>query len=397
MKKMVLFFVLSLFCFILTGVIYFYEREVEGDSRAWINAYHDSRDSIDFAKELQIWWKNGLPKVFWEETKEFCSSEFPLDLTLNSTRCSPHFFNCFLRWQNKAKSSVIKSHRKMNVEVMPWKKNKYLKYVVRSVTSGELIPDYAYSLKISKNKRPILTVLLLDTCRDSYLPKRNYGRGQYAGLNDWTWNNLDKNIYIDKYPVSFYEIKQWIESDVNHSSEFFTGIVIPKEKSGLWETATGLTGIQMESYCRSIGRELLSSDVFDAASFHSTLKEEDSFSIKKSVKRTHLLDFTSDDLNSRCKKIYTKECLKTQVLHRFSLMAPSWMGIYHAYGSYIEAMKDYSFDLNTPYSLKMSSYFFEKESKYHQLGVRSPWSGEDPAVENGDIKYAITFRCMKRP
>src|SRR5690606_37806334 len=82
---------------------------------------------------------------------------------------------------------------------------------------GEQLPSYALLLNIPVigQNHSSLTLLLEDSCHDTYLPQRFYAYGSalHHPLPDeqsW-WDNLYQDIYVDKFLVSFRDIVEWVE------------------------------------------------------------------------------------------------------------------------------------------------------------------------------------------
>ena len=97
---------------------------------------------------------------------------------------------------------------------------------------------------------------------------------------------------------------------------------------------------------------------------------------------------------------------------RHSIKSSSWSGIFQVLGGYPEAMKN---PFHNNKNLKLSSFYFNASSLWHELGLRGSWDGMSfdvnrlevdeklkfqkklmklESLPSSDIK--ITFRCMRR-
>jgi len=258
-------------------------------------------------------------------------------------------------------------------------------------------------------KKTKLNILLENSCADTYLPNRTYGKGPFQSRNDWKWDNLNRAIYIDKFQVTNRDIKEWMEYDLTAPN-----IIIPKQSTALSAPTSNLTVVQMQRYCAFQGKQLLQAHFFDAATFYLGRKRKSGILFRsqypwtRKAKSSFLYKAQNDleySFNKKyCSKIYSKECLNTTFpFYNHSTNSSSWMGIYQVFGGMLEYFDN---PINQKQNINASSYYFPLTSRWHQLGVRSYWDGMHHAQKNfrwtkfgppniRSTQLKVGFRCMR--
>lgn len=285
-------------------------------------------------------------------------------------------------------------------------------YSLKVVNAFNSIPSFSNEKRFYKGEKNSIKVVLefsnyrygvsfKSDCHQSFLPKREYSHSQIDFLDKGSksvnydlgvkWKNT-KNIFIDKFLVRNKDIAYW-KSLKKESFSF------EKEKAFL--PALNLSLKQMNAYCDFHNKKLLTSRIFDAASFY-----QDGFKRGHSLpslftwgnrnKNSHLnpsfefLDNLAGDKvkisKKQCKQVYTKECKKIMKPVHYSKVNATWMGIYEISGFYPEALINH----DSPYfNIKASSLYFDRFSPWHILSHRFHWDGIGHKVENFKFESSL--------
>lgn len=334
------------------------------------NRYNSDKKTqeLQVKKELlksteQVWdlWRNGADAKLFKENKEACINQVKV-----AERCSVDLLKCLLP--------------KANLRINLKGKNKIHFSTIEAISrrsSGVLAPAEGARVVMGIGESK-LTLFLEKSCHKIFLPKRNYGFGTKKNP-EWNeqFDNFEQNIFIDKE-------------------------MIPVEGRSLAE---------LQGYCADRGMQLLESHILDAASFHPVdlRNNRQKYFLRPPLPWTR--NFKSEYIYSAqndpyflfekkyCNFIHTKECTGME-----NTSLPSWMGLRNPLGSLIEVVRN-------PYEpekkLIPSSVYFPIHSKWHILGQRAIWSGEDFSREDFDFspfekpmdenfeKIKLGFRCMK--
>lgn len=364
----------------------------------WLFWGREKLSSSDFDENVSVQFENATLEIskVWRQGiwNEEMASHCPY-LIKTSKVCRPEYLQCWL---------ASKKGRLGNVLVERHKSGDYFSVQHSYKVKNQYFPIKPLKLTLV-NGAYSSSFLLQSNCDDSYLPQRKYAAGvQKTYRHEWTWDNFNQHIYIDRFPVTFWDL------------HFFSDLKIPypKDKKDWRLPASGLTSAQMENYCLKIGKEILQSQVFDAASFlPMDLNNASPSRVVRapypwSRRKTdgHLYKAKKGELSlttENCRRVYTKECLKLFPFGDYEKYAPTWMGIFQSLGGYFEYVKN---PREPKQNLKASSLYFDAKSEAQQLGYRLYWDGEDFLYRNFNWKYdspdtaeetfKVTFRCMKR-
>lgn len=302
----------------------------------------------------------------------------------NYYRCNPHFWQCY--WQGGMKKNPSLTLQLMGTTYHVYAKpsfpsNKIYSsqkrfYELRNkgihVNIGvKEIPEFSQSL------------FLGDTCRDVLLPQRTYSY-QKENKEIFLWDNIGKNIFIDRYYVTNRLINDWkvlrgrrdIETD-------------RKE----WPKPALLKIQDQKKYCQFFGKKLLNVLLFEAAAF--SLPQDNSSILyhyrpqtpwNREIDKTFLGQARREEnflLSSKhCGLALVKECPQKF----YTSDSASWMGVNHILGYYPESLINF---LEPKRNLKMSSYLFPASSEWHEIGKYSYWNGK----QNPELPVA--FRCYE--
>ncbi|WP_127716471.1 hypothetical protein [Halobacteriovorax sp. HLS] len=346
------------------------------------------------SKKLLAKWTLGANDEEWKIAQKSC-----LDLKIKDgvdstySRCNALYFNCYLKDQD--------------YELKEYEKGKFYKIISRQTSLESNIPHFAVrvSLKLS-NKYYDLD--FEDSCRDVYLPQKNYGYKTKKTTRNkflWTWDNMNKNIFLDKFLVSNREVNEWIETTKQDIEKKF-----PLERP-----ASSLTKKEMKKYCEFKGKTLASAKVVEAATFYPsagsdlpgglllkydypwTRRKKDSFLYQLSEGKE--IELTKD----HCERTYVRDCFELTPYVNNKTSSSSWAGIFQTLGGVFET---YDNTIESQRNMRASSFYFDARNKVHRVGEKIYWDGLanlDKNIEWGDHKpdgvsgrsLEIGFRCMK--
>ncbi len=261
-KKIHIFIVVSV---ILCICLLFF---MHNSSKIRITRAQRYRVLLKASKKLNDIWKNASIKYPIEQKN--CQDILPSLESVGShyLKCNPLFLLCYFR--NK---DIEINHKGDNYKVSvifggsSSHKSRY-KIVTKNNTSGKHLPLYGLSVKLNLRGayNISLPIILKNSCNEIKLKRGIYAYGVFdPKVYDWNWDNLGRNIIIDRFKVSNQDIIDWLE----FSDYLFKDKVIhSKALEDYPKEATKLTLKQMKDYCSFRGKQLLTAQVFDAMAFH---------------------------------------------------------------------------------------------------------------------------------
>ncbi len=328
-----------------------------------------------------------------------CKEELISDKKVGGSyyNCQPHFWQCF--WQG----GVTGSKPAIMVELFGQT------YEVRANAVFPSIPAYSefprfyellklsgtglnlhsgYKVELSVKEIPgfTQTLLLTDTCRDTYLPERIYGYGKRPASGEgFIWDNFGRRIFLDKFYVTNQMVNEWLILN-NLADKIITD-------RSLWPLPASLPVETQKKYCSYFGKRLLSAELFDAATMTPT-----DFKNPRPLKVVRAQTPWQRDLSKSflgvarinpdyqltpldCQLAQVKGCREKY----FTTDSSSWMGMNFALGFFPESLAN---TIDPASTLKPSSRFLEASSPWHELGVRTSWDGK--VSEN-----IVAFRCYE--
>ena len=342
---------------------------------------------------LELWERGDkfIPKEGFE-----CPNSLSFDKSTGRGfyQCQPHFWQCY--WSGGVKKSPeIKIEvfgQTYHIEALPnfapiseySAENRFYELVDGENFRNGLKVDL--SVKEFPNKK--WSVVLIDSCRDTFLPERIYGHGQTPSSReeDFIWDNFDRKIFIDKWYVSNQQINDWFLK-INQ------GHRVIKNKS-LWANPAELSLEEQHLYCKSLGKRLLSSHLFDAASM-TPINLSDPLNPKVLRPQTPWQRDISKTFLGMARKnsdyqLTPLDCMLAQVEgcadKLFYSDSVSWMGMNYPLGFYPESLVN---EFEPKLNLKRSSKFLPAASLSHELGKREYWNGTQPEVTS------VAFRCYE--
>jgi len=345
---------------------------------------------LEASKRLGKFWREGDAEGLWKTNKLNCPKALgtAFDVGNDYLKCNPRFILCLM--EEKGLTIELDGEDR---DIFLQKADYHLVTPSNAHISHLSRASYLFELKSSRGSKT-LPLLLEDDCREVFLPERIYK------YKDFVWDNYNANIFIDQYPVTFLEISDWLRFS---SDKVGQNIKLPSTQKSLTQFAYGLTLDEMKSYCAFKGKQLMSSEIFDAASVYPADLNNPTEEVVTNAPYpwTRKKKITEDE--ALCSKIYSEECLKKKSFASFSNEATTWSGMFWALGGPLEALYN---PVDSSLNMKASSFYFPFTSSWQQLAERAHWEGgetherdfdwgknnERPTV-NDNLK--IGFRCMR--
>jgi hypothetical protein len=334
-------------------------------------------------------WKEG--DLFFPKSGVNCPDEIQHSSSIGRSyyQCNPHFWQCY--WQKGVKENPVIEvdlfGQKYHIEAIPSFNGRFYD-LYKSNGTGPL--KYGYMVEISVNEFPgqTQTMILADSCRDTYLPQRIYGYGKVNNPREdgFIWDNFDRQIFIDKFYVTNRQTNEWYKL-TGHEEKI---IKDPK----LFPLPALLSLDEQRSYCAFYGKRLMEAKLFDAASMtpsdlKNPLPEKVSRPAtpwQRDLSKTFLgmarinPDYELTPLD--CQLAQVKGCEEKY----FTTDSVTWMGMNYPLGFNSESVEN---RIDPKKNLKKSSRAFKPASQFHELGVYDSWDEKQPETS------PVAFRCYE--
>jgi hypothetical protein len=343
----------------------------------------------------------------WEEGDRFldkrgttCPEEihFSRHVGRSYYQCQPHLWECYWRGGVLAEPSLKVDFQGQSYHVKARaafpqisefnQGPRHIEFWRKSASGQELPHGWLVEMEIEGIEGFSQRMVLTDTCRDSYLPQRAYSASM-AGKDrrdGFIWDNFGRHLFIDRFYVTNQKVNEWR--------------LATKQKNLLqldrqtWHRPALLSINDQRSYCAFYGKRLMEAKLFDAATMPpgdpSNLIPEKIFRPQTPWHRDIGKTFLGTARVNPDFQLTPLDCQLAQV-HGceekfFATDSATWMGIYFALGFYPEAFVN---SLEPKQNLKLSSKLLPARSEWHELGLRSNWSGEQ------DAQLPVAFRCYE--
>lgn len=334
------------------------------------------------SSEIHRIWFEGENSKEWGRFKKKCTEKWgiPDDYDESLVRCNPILINCL----NDFGGFQDINFSDRDIEF------------VSNYTGGKAGAGVVgYLFKISdKLTRESLEFVLKDNCHENYLEQRIYAYGEINKntSDDYLFDTFNQNIYFDRHLVT---VREFNEYKVFKKQK-------PIELNGAINLFTAVYDIsfdEMKDYCTFRGKKMMEAQVFDAASFIPIEENEKGVKV---VKRAPMYwSKSKKEKIKSCDEAYTLECLDEKKF-RINSTEPTWAGLYDAQGGYLEAFNN---PIDPRKNLKMSSFYFKRDSKWNSLGLRSFWKGNGSDLTQFETQefeldpninqLKVGFRCMR--
>lgn len=355
----------------------------------------------EVALQIQKRYEQGDSEGYLQKNPQACAENLGSLANVHPffLRCNADYLQCYFSGQAGTKPPEYFVHLGKEKERVRIRKSegRFVKVLSRSLQRLKHLPDYALEMNLSVDKFPHLekTILLENTCQDTYLPRRAYTYGplkqpgmqkkarELAQGREVRWDNFGSDIFINKYLVTGRDVLEWKK---------LTGQKINKDESegvGRAKPSTDLTLSERQAFCAFRGEHLLEAQLFDAATFMPDDKSkdprtfwrypypwgsqrEDQFFVKGRS--------TEVDQDS-CQLIYSQSC-STFPVQDYDNASTSWIEFNQILGGVLESLRN---PIDPPLNVKASSFYFLQGSSWHQLGRRAQW--QDGRFEWKDLLH----------
>ncbi|MFP5387586.1 MAG: hypothetical protein ACLGHN_16035 [Bacteriovoracia bacterium] len=335
----------------------------------------------------------------WEEGDTFfpargvnCPSEIIHEANIGKSyyQCNPHFWQCY--WQGGVRDlpelEIDLFGQTFHLVAKPAFDSRYYDLFKRQEPGLTLQYGYIVEMEVKELPGKSQTMILADSCRDTYLPQRIYGYGKVKNNTEegFVWDNLDRHLFIDKFYVTNRQLNEWL-----------TLIGSPEKKiqdPAKWPHPALLPLAEQKAYCSYYGKRLLEAKLFDAATMSpSELKNplpEKVYRPATPWQRDLSKTFLGMSRINPDYQLTPLDCQLAQVqgCHEkyFTTDSATWMGFHFSLGFFPESLQNF---IEPEKNLKKSSRFLNAASPWHELGVLSGWNGKQSAKE------PVAFRCYE--
>ncbi|MFG1493429.1 hypothetical protein [Halobacteriovorax sp. ZH4_bin.1] len=355
-----------------------------------------NEEIIEIVKTLKFEWENAhLDKEGMCKKLSYVDDQY--------YQCFPEYMACLLE------KKLVNVH--INKKLVPITMKGSYRY--------HQMPSYRYydfTVK-AEGFNEELKLSFVDSCQEVYVPQRYYPF--LANKRDVTisWDNFNRNIFVDKYHVQNWEVLNWAKASKHKLAQQAANKIKERNK---YTYAYGLSIDEMEAYCSFQGKSILSARVFDAISIHpedlndTTTKylrapfypweRKNTKTLLNEIQRMkdfHIDEITNEERLKLCEKDYSSECLDLNYIQKDSRNV-SWAGVYEVFGGPLEYLRNI---IHPSENIKLASFYFSWHQKAHQTGMRGYWDGEgfglnniafDPFISKEiGPEYKIAFRCMR--
>jgi hypothetical protein len=362
--------------------------KLEGDVQVR-DDYRRLYQSIELVQEI---WTTGLR----DKVKDYltlCPEEKSL-----TEKCSLNLLNCLSKSEEFSNQQA-----KINI----------VKELVTKASHHEVIVPFSESIEIEiRNKEASISVFLEKSCNEIYLPRRMYALEDTTSRKYSWWDNFKRHFILQTDTVSVGDVKRWLKYDTS----FKQGDEILKSINSKLKDDSPILNLkyeEMERFCSFHGKQIMSVDLFDAASMHPGDLSTDRMKFPlRSIwpwdykKKVGLIwEYRSGKKDKveldDCKKVFSSECLKVEnVPNREGVY--TWSGLRSVLGGEMEVFRN---SLYPRRNLKASSHYFDLKSNWHELGRRAYWDGLGLALHNFNFRFedpsevfnqfGVTFRCAR--
>lgn len=381
---------------------HFFYKKADQEEVLAVQEYTQLPQSV--IDELVRIWEQGDTDALLSKGRLRCPQEItPVSAAqYEFTRCNPHFFECalenlkFFPELNKAlKTERVSLKRSYQPLMFYSSKKRFTRFLFPNQLTIDQLPKKGLSIELFGKRGHSWPIVFSDTCSMIKLPERRYPF--YAeDLSELSWDNQGREIYIDRFQVSYQDINEWVIAYEKDSR------LLNSKREQWMDPATHLKLSEMKSYCHSYGKKLLSSHLFDAIAFMPSdqrLAFPDYLYLSwSSWSRDQSGSVFRDDISptqALCQKAFTKDCVDKFPFEAFNTNSASWADVYQVMGGEVEVVSN-KFKLQK--NLILSSRYYERSSPYHQLTRKGSWDGEGFDSKNFEtpgniIPNGVAFRC----
>ncbi len=339
--------------------------------------------------EVDRLWRGDInldSPILKENCPEFFLEDDQIPQELKS--CREEIFRCVVENQ-KAKVKL---------------RSDYYLYEIK-MTSGKSI-----SLKINKE---IKNFELKRNCHEVELPQGLYWGNAQKDKAKRVWATNGVRYFIDRLLVRNIDLRDVVKA--GKLKELKKKVDNIKEGE-LYQPAGFLLPKQMEEYCRFHGKQILSSRVRAALTFHHGRKKHEDikdqapdwntspypFGMRKEESPSYLVKHGTPFKKEFCHKLRTKECLDFNPFVSFP-GGLGWSGVAELLGGLPEYVRGEEYPRR---NIHPSSIYYSLKDDVHEAGKRIFWNGRGhrridfnfattKPFEADKDHYEVGFRCMR--
>jgi hypothetical protein len=316
--------------------------------------------------------------------------------------CNSHYMECWARGQagSPAEIPVRVGEKNFHLQLLPEfpaqsslaTGARHGSWATRASLGSPYVPASGLMVVVGVREMPgqRWPMILEDVCRGVELPVRRYSYGPRAErgerIVEMDWDNDGRRLLIDRFPVSFADVNQWLLATRREQPTF------EKDRTRWPLPANALSVVEQEAFCAWHGKRRLEAHLWDAATFLPANVERPfpAFVVKSVLpwtrdRRDTFFDTAKENPDwiptaADCGRVYVKECVGRFPYRPHATDNVTWMGIHHVMGGVPERVRN---PIESSKVQSLSSVRLPAADPRHQLGLRGP------STESG------AFRCYR--
>lgn len=341
---------------------------------------HSSGFTIEFSKFLSENWRRA------DLENSECLPENAKELSIDELSCHPKVFQCQLSKKPSFNYEGVK--------------------VPFSIVDMELVSYAPKRYKVEfliKSKK--MSFHLLDSCREVYLPQRNYPFFVSSREIKTEWDNFNKDIFVDKFKVKNWQFTEWLRFTSQYK------LLKRYESTELFSSATNVSLENMKKFCKDQKKSILQAKVYDAM----TIFPEEISNPSTKLLRAPFYYWTRRNSSSPLYRLQMGEPVEDKDIEQICLKVSasdcpdnitrnlSWMGVSDIGSKEMEYVRNPE---NPSENIVLSSRNFPLKSSVHRTGVRGEWNRDGFSHNDFNFKkydrdlaqkeIEVSFRCMRR-
>jgi hypothetical protein len=359
-----------------------------------VESYESGQKLIENAEILRTLWLEGDYNNQLLDKKINCQKYTGI-INPQQLKCNMQIIECFLK------------------KLEAFKNLTYSRDQLLAAGRFKIIPKNSFLMTLKLENHQI-TLSFDQSCREIYLPQRIFTMEDSNEKKYSWWDNFNRNLFLDKYLVSEFDVVQWLNSDRKFSGR---KELIKKYSNKSFKPAFGLRADEMARFCQFHGKQLLTSKLFNSAAMHPgdfnntkpkyPIRSPWPWSRKMKVGPVYDVRVNQNNkeievTKAMCQQVYSKECNSKYPELANQLGTPSWIGLFQILGHDMEYLENHSFFKK---NLKASSFYFSMDSVWNEIGKRAYWDGtyygsrsfnfrlNDPKVLIQQLN--VGFRCYR--
>ncbi len=362
---------------------------------------------LEALKQLQVDFLEGNGAEYYAKGEYSCPELIPDGLNVDDSyfQCNELHLNCLLKGatpKKKSTYSVTFEGNEYEVEFVKLDTDQtpYTEFIKKQ--KQKHINNSLFKVKMNFNNESRIG-FIENSCKHKFLEHSYFYSGNKSRLS-LKWDNFSRYFYFDIHYVSNYEVSRWNKKKI--------------KVSDYHKPSVDLSFQEMKNFCHDHGKELILSEVLDAASMIRNNHNVNYFYYYPypwGKQKRNVFETNTDEVIKKaktwCQKAYVAGCEKYTPLKLYNSSSSTWSGLYLALGYEMEAVENKN---NQFLNISPSSYYFNGNSKWNTLGSRAHWNGighelsafhfsrniniiaRQENLPNNKNGLGVAFRCMKR-